>query len=195
MNEIPCGEIGCNDDFGGVIIPASALAAAVAASGITGPAGTTGAAGPAGPAGPSGGSLAFADFFALMPGDNAATVAVGAAVEFPQDGPNSASGISRLTASTFNLLDIGTYRVNWQVSVDEPGQLALADGGVKIPETVVGRATGTTQIVGSRLITTSVPNTVLSVVNPTGNAAALTITPIAGGTNAVSASLVIERIA
>ena len=45
-----------------------------------------------------------ADFFALMPPDNAATVAVGADVQFPQDGPNSSAGtISRTSASTFNL--------------------------------------------------------------------------------------------
>lgn len=35
--------------------------------------GVVGPQGPAGPQGPSGGVLEFADFFALMPGDNAAT--------------------------------------------------------------------------------------------------------------------------
>ena len=40
--------------------------------GETGPAGETG---PVGPAGPPGGVLNFADFYALMPPDNAATVA------------------------------------------------------------------------------------------------------------------------
>lgn len=39
-----------------------------------------------GPAGTSG-ILGFADFYALMPPDNAATVAPGADVSFPQDGP------------------------------------------------------------------------------------------------------------
>ena len=34
-----------------------------------------------------GGVLGFADFYALMPPDNAATVAPGTDVSFPQDGP------------------------------------------------------------------------------------------------------------
>ena len=60
--------------------------------GPQGPAGETGAAGPQGPAG---GVLNNADFYALMPPDNAATVAPGTDVSFPQDGPNSGSDISR----------------------------------------------------------------------------------------------------
>ena len=37
-------------------------------------------------------------------------------------------------------------------------------------------------------------NSVLEVVNPTGNASALTVTPLAGGTRPVGASLVIQRL-
>src|SRR5579862_9764835 len=68
--------------------------------------------------------VGFADFYALMPVDNAATVAAAAAVQFPQNGPSDGSGsISRTSASTFNLTAIGTYQVSFQVSVNEPGQL------------------------------------------------------------------------
>jgi hypothetical protein len=141
----------------------------------------------------TGGALAFAQFYAIMPWDNIATVAVGAAVDFPQDGPSSGT-IVRLNASQFMLSDIGTYSVSWQVSVDEPGQLVLVLNGIQIPYTVVGRATGTTQITGNCLITTTTPNSILSLRNPVGNSTALTITPIAGGTNSVSATLVIMRI-
>ena len=45
--------------------------------------------GPQGPQGPAGGILGYADFYALMPPDNSATVAPGTDVSFPQDGPNS----------------------------------------------------------------------------------------------------------
>lgn len=71
----------------------------------TGPTGATGATGPAG------GVLNFADFYALMPPDNAATVAPGTDVSFQQDGPNSGSGISRIDDSSFNLASIGTYQI------------------------------------------------------------------------------------
>ena len=67
------------------------------------------------------GVLAFADFFALMPPDNAATVAPGTDVSFPQDGPTSGTAITRTGPSTFNLLTIGTYQVLFQVSVDRSG--------------------------------------------------------------------------
>ncbi len=162
-------------------------------AGPVGPAGVPGPVGPTGPAGPSG-ITAFADFFALMPPDNAATVAVGADVSFPQDGPTSAGSISRIDASTFNLSAIGSYQVVFQVSITEAGQLILTLNGADLAYTVVGRATGTSQIVGTSLVTTSVINSILTVRNPAGNSTALTITPLAGGTRPVSAHLTITQV-
>jgi hypothetical protein len=83
-----------------------------------------------------------------MPPDNAATVGVGTDVSFPQDGPSSNGAIARTGASTFNLSAIGTYQVMFQVSVTEPGQLGLTLNGADLAYTVVGRATGTSQIAG-----------------------------------------------
>ncbi|WP_230486271.1 collagen-like protein [Paenibacillus polymyxa] len=165
------------------------------AAGPAGPAGLTGPAGATGPAGPAGGVLGFADFFALMPPDNAATVAPDTDVSFPQDGPISGTAITRINASSFNLATIGTYQVLFQVGVNEPGQLILTLNGADLAYTVVGRATGTSQIVGMALVQTTVINSVLTVRNPAGNAAALTITPLAGGTRPVSAHLVITQVA
>ena len=161
--------------------------------GPEGPIGPTGPEGPPGPPGPAGASN-FADFFALMPPDNAATVAAGADLQFPQDGPTSSTTITRLSPSSFNLADVSSYLVQFQASVDEAGQLILTLNGADLAYTVSGRATGTSQIVGSVIITTTVPNSVLTVRNPAGNPAALTITPNAGGTRAVSAHLVIVEL-
>ena len=136
----------------------------------------------------------YADFYALMPGDNSATVAAGAAVSFPNLGPAGGTGITKFSATQFELASIGTYQVSWQVSVAQAGQLVLAINGVADLTTVVGRATGTSQISGSRIITTTVINSLLQVVNPTGNLTVLTITTNAGGAQAVSASLVITRL-
>lgn len=131
-----------------------------------------------------------------MPPDNAATVAPGTDVSFPQNGPISGATIVRTGASTFDLTVIGTYQVLFQVSVTEPDQLILTLNGADLAYTVVGRATGTSSIVGMTLVQkTTVINSILTVRNPAGNATALTITPIAGGTRPVSASLVITQIA
>ncbi len=174
-------------------------------TGATGSAGATGSTGPAGPTGSigltgatgatgSGGLIAFADFFALMPPDNAATVAPGTDVSFPQDGPTSAGAITRTGPSSFNLATIGTYQVMFQVSVTEAGQLILTLNGADLAYTVVGRATGTSQIVGMSLMTTTVINSVLTVRNPAGSSTALTITPLAGGTRPASAHLIVTQI-
>ncbi|AWI07067.1 hypothetical protein B9W14_22195 [Clostridium drakei] len=94
---------------------------------------------------------------------------------------------------------IGIYQVLFQVSVSEAGQLILTldsgGGAVEQPYTVVGRATGTSQIVGMALVQTTVVNSILTVRNPTSESTSLTITTIAGGTEPVSAHLVITQFA
>ena len=162
--------------------------------GPIGPQGPAGETGPVGPQGPAGGVLNFADFYALMPPDNAATVAPGTDVSFPQDGPNSGSDISRTGPDSFNLVQIGTYQILFEVSVDEAGQLILTLNGADLAYTVFGRATGASQIVGMAIVATTVINSILTVRNPAGNAAALTITPLAGRTRPVSAHLFITQI-
>lgn len=169
--------------------------------GIQGPQGPTGPTGATGAKGATGatGVIDFADFYALMPPDNAATVAVGGNVDFPNDGPSSGTGlIARTGADTFNLAEIGVYEVLFQVSVTEAGQLVITldsgGGSIELPYTVVGRATGTSQIVGMDLVQTTVINSILTVSNPASESTALTITPLAGGTEPVSAHLIIKRI-
>jgi hypothetical protein len=156
--------------------------------GEKGRAGEPGEPGPPGPPPPSN----YAEFFALMPPDNAATVAAGGAVQFPQDGPQNA--ITRASPSTFTLPAVATYHVSFVVSVTEAGQLALALNGTELAYTVNGRATGTSEIVGEALVENTAVNSTIEVVNPTGNSSALTITPFAGGTHAVAASLIIEQL-
>ena len=162
--------------------------------GEVGPVGPEGPQGIQGEQGPAGGVLSFADFYALMPPDNAATVAAGTDVSFPQDGPNSGTDITRLGADSFQLGPIGTYQIFFEVSVTEAGQLILTLNGADLPYTVVGRATGTSQIIGMALVETTAENSVLTVRNPEGTAEALTITPLAGGVRPVSAHLVIVQI-
>ena len=170
------------------------LTGATGPQGPQGPQGLTGATGATGPAGAPGGVLGFADFYALMPDDNAATVAPGTDVSFPKDGPTSGTSITRTSASSFNLAQIGSYQILFNVGVTEAGQLLLTLNGADLEYTVVGRATGTSDIIGMSIVTTTVVNSILTVRNPAGNAAALTITPSAGGTSPVSAHLVITQL-
>ena len=110
---------------------------------------------------------------------------LGTDVSFPQDGPTSGTAITRAGSSTFNLLTIGTYLVLLQVSVDEAGQLILTLNGAEPGLGGRTRATGTSQIVGTALVQTTANNSVLTVPK---SCAALTITPLAGGTRPVSAA-------
>jgi hypothetical protein len=129
-----------------------------------------------------------------MPGYNSSTVSAGTDVEFPNDGPIVGGNITRTGASTFNLQAIGSYLIQFQVSITEPGQLCVALNLAEQPYTVVGRATGTSQIVGLCIINTTTVNTIISIRNPASESTALTITPLAGGTEPVSAHLVIVQI-
>jgi hypothetical protein len=124
-----------------------------------------------------------------------ATIAPGAAIDFPNTFATTGS-ITRTGAGTFNIHTVGKYRVSWQVSITEAGQLqvSLSTGGIQAFSTV-GRATGTDQIVGDTVITTTVPDTVLSILNPAGNPIAITVTLDAGGASPVAANLVIRRLA
>jgi hypothetical protein len=128
-----------------------------------------------------------------MPPDNPASVAPGTAVSFPRAGAASGTDIVQANATTFTLAAAGIYLVTFQVSVTEAGQLALAQNGVELAQSVVGRATGTSQIFGTSIVTAAAGDS-LQVNNPAGESIALSITPLAGGTDPVSAHLTILRV-
>jgi hypothetical protein len=140
--------------------------------------------------------LSFADFYALMPGDNAVPIALGADVAFPNNGPSSLSDITRvaLSTSSFTLGPIGTYQVSFSVPVSIAGQLVVTLNNVELAYGVFGRAAITSPITGSLLVQTTLVNSVITIRNPAGNAAALPITVNAGGVSAVSAHIVITRV-
>lgn len=129
-----------------------------------------------------------------MPDDNAVHIAIAGDVNFPNDCPFLGTDIIRLGPSSFDLATIGTYQILFNVSITEAAQLVVTLNGNELAYTVVGRATGTSQIVGMCLIQTlSISNT-LTIRNPAASAAAITITPLAGGADSVSAHLMILHL-
>lgn len=171
-------------------------------------------------AGGGGGAFtSYADFFGLTTGtgngganDYVATIPVSTGVinqgvPFPRISVNVGTAFSQPTArkDSVQISTIGTYKVGFAVSVTEAGQLNIEtsiDGGaswLSVSPTsdgnLFGRATGTSQIIGTSYITTTVINQLIRVANAVGNATALTVTVSAGGTHASSAHLIIEKIA
>ena len=168
------------------------VAGATGAVGPTGPQGATGATGAVGPTGPAGGISEYASFYALAQNDNPNAIAQNTAVEFPNT-TASTTGITRLTNSTFNLTDTGTYLIMFKVNANTAGQLGIAVNGAVQPSATFGNAADDGIIEGKTIITTTAANTVLSIINPI--ATAVTVTPSAGGTEATVSDLTIIKLA
>lgn len=171
---------------------AQGVAGATGAVGPTGPQGATGATGAVGPTGPAGGISEYASFYALAPNDNPTAIAQNTAVAFPNT-TASTTGITRLTNSTFNLADTGTYLIMFKVNTNTAGQLGIAVNGAVQPNATFGNAADDGIIEGKTIITTTAANTVLSIVNPITTA--VTVTPSAGGTEATVSDLTIIKLA
>ncbi len=138
--------------------------------------------------------MGYDSFFALKPGDNAATIALGAPVLFPQDGNTDGLGsVTRTAPGIFRFNVTGKYLVMFVVSVTEAGQLVITLSGTELSDCYFGRATTGTQIVGQKIISVT-PGILLEIRNPAANAAALTITSAAGGTEPVCAQLNLLRL-
>ena len=164
------------------------------ATGPQGPQGIQGEVGPQGPRGLPGGVLSYADFYALMPTDNAAPIPAGDDVAFPRNGVIANTNIGRINDTTFLLAAAGTYLVNWNATLGTTGQLVLALNGAELPYTVVGTGVADTEAVGFTVINVSTPST-LTLRNPEANTADITLTPDAGGETPVSAHLTIVQLA
>ena len=157
-------------------------------SGTNGTNGTDGAVGAQGPAGPVS-TLAFAEFYAVMPSDNAATVASGSRLLFPQDGPMR-GGIVRV-GNSFVLPTAGMWRLAFAASITEAGQLQLYLNDTRVSYGAFGRATGTSQIAGEAFVTTTAAANV-DVRN--SSAGVVTLTPLAGGPQPVTSFLTIQQL-
>jgi hypothetical protein len=152
--------------------------------GVSGLAGTPGLPG-------ASGFLGFSDFYTL---DNPGPIAAGTAVPFTNSFPGNSPAIFSTGPTTFQLSAVGTYLVQFQVDATNAGQLQLRLNGAYVADSVVGRATGDTQIVGISLLTTTAVDSILEVVNPPANTVLNFPAPGTSGNNAISDHLSIIRI-
>jgi len=153
--------------------------------GSTGPMGPTGI----GITGPPV-EIGYAYFYAIMPNDNPDEINPGDAVTFIREGPSSGIVTPNIgmTGYGFDIQTTGLYMITMCASITEIGQLVLCINDNEQPETVVGRDTLTSQIIGINIIR-AFTGDVISIRNPSTNTGNLTITPSAGGVTPVSASL------
>ena len=163
------------------------------ATGPTGPQGIQGVTGATGPTGPAGASE-YASYYATAPGDNPTAVTAGNAVEFPTTSSQS-TGITRLSDSTFNLAEAGTYLVAFRVNSTNAGQLQIAVNSNGLANGIFGTSTEGASIDGVTVITTAEANSILSIINPTNSTSPITITQNAGGTNPTISTLTIIKLA
>jgi hypothetical protein len=147
-------------------------------------------------------ALGYAYFYLAQPDPSTIpSIAPGDAVPFANAAVAPTGGISsNVGGTTFTLATPGTYRVIYQVSALEAapgGQLVVNLNGSTLAQTRVGRATGKTQIIGSVIVTTTLPNSTLQILNPPGDPNDLTPDNSADqeGTAPLTGSLVIIRIA
>jgi len=133
-------------------------------------------------------------------------------------------GAAQSNNTEFVLPSVGTYRIAWHISVTEPAQWSLwistNGSGAVVPVGApgglfsqfrtdvtgayntagtgapgqIGQATGTSQLSGDVVIRNPVAGAAIQVRNY-ASAAALTVTPVPGGTQAQAVVLIIERLA
>lgn len=162
--------------------------------GPAGPQGPQGIPGPQGPAGTAG-VISFANFYALMPPDNAAPIAVGGDVAFPRTAASGGTDITRLSDTSFNLATAGSYLVSFNATPNGAGRLVLTLNGAELPYTVTSNGATGVEMAGTAIVTVTEPDSVLTVRNPAGATAPITLTATPAAGTPISANLIIAKLA
>ncbi len=133
--------------------------------------------------------------------DYAATVAVQTTagtgiVPFPRNGPTFGAPAVRSGSApgAFVVATAGIYEVSWNIAFLEASQLQLAVNNARVNNTTSFSGAGT-QLNQNTVLVSLAAGDVVSVINPSGNAAALTVQTADGSlTHAQAPSFVIKRI-
>ena len=172
------------------------------ATGATGPQGPIGLTGPAGPqgiqgipgeTGPAGSFLGYADFYAIMPPENAAAIAPGEAVEFPEQSFIGGTNVTRTSDSEFTFTESGIYLVFFNAATSEAAQLVPAINTTELSFALAGKDSALSQLSGMAIIAAN-DGDVLTLRNPASATSSVTLSPNAGGNSPVTAHLILIRL-
>ncbi len=139
------------------------------------------------------GITVYANFYGLQPLNQIPVVTPGSPVEFPNNGPTT-NNITRLTTGTFNVDLSGNYLISFNLTVVEAAEVVLVLNGVELPETVVARSTGETQLSGNFIINIPQSNSVLSLNNASNTPFNLSSNSNTGSTKPLSLQLNILKL-
>lgn len=171
----------------------SGVTGVTGATGATGNTGATGPTGATGVTGATGATGALASDFAYVYNVLAQVVALEADIIFDTNGP--LVGFTHTPGTTaINVVNAGTYSVDFSVSGVEPSQFSIfVNGAASSPNMVYGSGAGTQQNTGQGILVLAAGD-VITLRNHT-SAAAVTLQTLAGGTQTnVNASVKIERL-
>ena len=161
--------------------------------GLTGPAGPQGIQGIPGETGPAGSFLGYADFYAIMPPENAAVIAPGEAVEFPEQSFIGGTNVTRTSDSEFTFTESGIYLVFFNAATSEAAQLVPAINTTELSFALAGKDSALSQLSGMAIIAAN-DGDVLTLRNPASATSSVTLSPNAGGNSPVTAHLIIIRL-
>lgn len=129
-----------------------------------------------------------------------ATVAIAAPFPFDTNGEFSpavfahTASVTPAVSAPITILQAGTYRVEYSVTVAEPRQIALYLNGAVVLSTIYGAATGTVVTTAFAIITAAA-NDVLTLRNHLSAAALTLVTPSGGTASNTTNSILIEKLA
>ncbi|MBQ9349266.1 MAG: collagen-like protein, partial [Oscillibacter sp.] len=132
-------------------------------------------------------------FYALMPSDNADSIAPGGTVCLPNSGPNSGGCITRTGPDCFQLEEAGIYLILFNAAVQDQGQMVLHLNDADLPVSVSGQMGSLNQISGISLVTAPA-GAELSLRNPADSNSPLTLSKAEDGCGSLSAHLVIMQL-
>ena len=167
--------------------------------GPPGPVGDQGPAGIQGPPGPAGDGpfviqdnrKSFYNSYSFLTNGNTQDIAPGTSISFNLNTTPPTDSIFNSSATGINLSTPGSYYVFFQLTALGRGNLVLALNDIEQPQTLLAKNEGIQQVVCGTIITTTEPNTILSVKNPLKGISTLRLTANEGGPLGISNNLVI----